>query len=945
MIRALQDILVAVILVAPAAGPAGAMAADPPDQPADQTTATDQSPESRRLDDKEFRDGLRKRGLIDLLEHHLNESPPADDVEADLLRRELLLAAAADESRPESERSEAQAQADRMLEELIARHPQHEASLQWRLDLGQSLLYRQGEPFAVRLLYRGGNPGDRRRLIEIMSRAVQVLDELLAALAAEYQRLDQLNLAEYERLERKGHIERLEQMEPHACYMRRWAVFYRAMAQNPDDPARIRELRYVTEDLRDSTDLLTTPHDVSHLQAQSLLLSGMAHRLLADYDAALEQLAGAVTAVDRLSDPVERRDLQWAITLARLETVKALRDARRYEQALSAADDFEAWVSVTSASNLGLELVGSLLKASVHRAQARRARLVGNDSLARRLEDRALQPLIALARKSDAHRNAVYATLYETIDPDRDPATLHPFERGALIAALLGEADALSQPAADGQTPGPEPDDEQNQARRARMLNQAIAIGRQLLAESATLDRSLVGEIHYNLGVAHYRLGDRLESVRSFLTTARDYPTFSLAESAAAAAVQTAAEIYKDPGLQKRPEVRDLYLETLTVLTRQYPRSSAAPYWQYFLAQTLEEAGRYREAADEYATVIPTHEHYTQARFQHMYCLVQAARALADQPDADPVGLLDQARTAVSAARRFVAEATAGRLDNTDPARLERLVARALVNQAETYALPGVERHREVLETLDGFEQNHPQSPDLIGRVLRVRIIAYEALGRLEEAAQAIPRYIESDPAHAGATLQGLFDAAAAEIERLRQAGRPEQARRKAEAALLVAQQIDAWAQTPAARLSERNRYALRLQLAEAHLAAGRHQDARRLFEQCIQRRADIADEAGAEDARAIFGLAQACFELQRYDDALPLYNRIFRQAQPTTALWWRALLGDLKCRAELGEDPQDLIRVIRQQRFLHPDLGGPQLQAEFEALLQDQQRAAGVEG
>lgn len=944
--RACLAILPLLALTAFASGAANQDA----DETAGQTPPRQEAGENRRLDAGEFRDGLRKRGLIELLEYHLNESPPADEVQAHLLRRELLLATAADGTQTQAQRDRAQVQADQILEDLIARNPRHESALQWRLDLGRSLLYRQGEPVAVRLLYRGPNPGDRGRLLEITSHVVRVLDDLLAALTVEYERLDQLNLAQYERLEREGYIESVEQMEPHARYMRRWAVFYRALARSPNDPARIDELRYVSEDLRDNTDLLTTPHDVSHLQAQSLLLSGMAHRLLGDYEAAREQLEGAVAAVDRLADPVERRDLQWAVTLARLERVKTLRDARSYDQALAAADEFEAWVSATAASDLGLELVASLLKASIYRAQARRAHNVANDTLARRLEQRALQPLIALARRSDAHRNAVYATLYETIDPDRDPASLHPFEQAALIAALLGEADALAQP----QEPPPDgqPDDrgsfrEPRQARRVELLSRAVTIGQHLLTEVATADQDLAAEVGYNLGVAHLRLDDRLAAARSFLAVARDHPAFRLAELAAAAAVQTAAEIYQDPGLAGRPEVRDLYLEALTVLTRQYPQSPAAAYWQFFLAQALEDAGRYRQAADQYAKVVPAHEFHAQARFQHVRCLVRSAQASAEsarERNANAAADLRQALAAASAARQFVADAAAGRFEHADPAQLARLVARALVNRAEIYALPGLDRHREILEVLDGFEQQHPDCPDLIGRVLRVRIIAYEALGRLEEATRAIPQYIESDPTNAGAILQGLFDAAAGEIERLRQAGREDHAQRKAEAALLLARQIDAWAQTPAARLADQDRYALRLQLAEAHLAAGRFHDARRLFQQCLEFEGDSSEPPVAEDARAIFGLAEACFQLQRYADALPLYNRICRATQPTSTLWWRALLGDLKCRTELDHDPNDVIRVIRQQRFLHPDLGGPQLRAQFEALLQRQQTAAGLQ-
>ena len=142
--------------------------------------------------------------------------------------------------------------------------------------------------------------------------------------------------------------------------------------------------------------------------------------------------------------------------------------------------------------------------------------------------------------------------------------------------------------------------------------------------------------------------------------------------------------------------------------------------------------------------------------------------------------------------------------------------------------------------------------------------------------------------------------------------------------------------------MSARDRKLLELQLAEAGLAAGKPVDAQRRFRQ-LQDWAEQQDDPLANDARLVFGLAESLLALQRYSEALPLYNRVYRQVEANTSLWWRALLGDLRCRTETGEDPAGIIKAIKQHGYLyHNEMGGPRLEAEFQTLLDQNVRRAG---
>ncbi len=78
---------------------------------------------------------------------------------------------------------------------------------------------------------------------------------------------------------------------------------------------------------------------------------------------------------------------------------------------------------------------------------------------------------------------------------------------------------------------------------------------------------------------------------------------------------------------------------------------------------------------------------------------------------------------------------------------------------------------------------------------------------------------------------------------------------------------------------------------------------------------------------------------LDDFTAALPQFNRLATGLPPTDAIRWRALLRDLQCRTALDHPATGIVRVIRQQKRLDPDLGGPGIAPQFERLLRDNQR------
>ncbi len=909
-------------------------------------------PESRRFSDHEFREGLRDRGLTELLEPFIAAYPPDNPTETALINYDLRMREFRDAERAEDARRTALRDAQRELETLIQRGVGDERRFGWMMELGRSLVYDVGEPISLRILYRGGTAADRSELLPAMQRAIDVLSDLGKAIEAEYARLDQLSVRDYERLERTGHIERVEGFGPQAEYVTAWARYYSALALEPRSPARAEHLKQVIEYLTQRSGLLDAPHETTHAQAQALLLAGLSRRLIGDLPNALSNVNQCLATLNRLTDEGARRSLRWAAILAGLERVRVLTDMGEFAKALVALQDFRTqFVTSSSAdpASLSLELTAALLDGSIRDTQA---------AAGRSAADRASSPaqhrtaLAAVAAQSERHRQEVYALLYPLA---RDAALakpgevkldgLPPLDQCALVAGLLGEAE--SKLARQGQTGAPS-------AAIRDELRRVITIAQKLLSDPK-LDDQLAADVSYHLAVAHHHLGQSVEAARRFLDTAKAYPKSDRAERAANLAVQLASQEYhREAPARAAAEARDdlakLYLDALNLLITRYPTSASAEYWKFFLAKELEASGRYADAARRFDEIAPSHEHYLEARFHlaqsRAFELSQSVEAPAGRPDAAQLKRrVDEAtqllQDFVGKARTLVDAAPA----ETEPADLaaRRQAARKLlpvaeVLSAEVQTLPGVDRSAEALQALEGFEKRHGDSNAYTARVMRARLTAYQRLGRLNEAAGTIEKYVAADPNAAGSTLQRLYERTVGELDRAAApASKP--ASGGAESALLLARALAEWAARPDVTVDAENRYAFAVQLGEALLRAGRTEEARRQFEECLKADAKRSADGKPQDARALYGHAETAFRAGGFESALPGFHAAYEAAPENDPIWWQALLRELQCRTKLNDDPRNVIKVIRQKRTLYPELGGETMRRELDAVFDENQR------
>lgn len=867
-----------------------------------------------------FRAGLKERGLASLLELHLSDFPPSNESEKQLMLRDLKLAEFADQSRTMADRLASAAQANRILESVIEQGRQDPRRMEWRITLTQSLLYDEAQPLLTNILYRIAGDQDYDRLRSLMTRAIGHLRKLQRELGIELARVESLDVQAFDQLEASGYIEKIDRLGPYGEYLLLWSLLYESLTRQDDDFIRVEQLHEIVDRLKVSVALLNTPHRVSHVQIPALLLAGMTHRLLNDHVTARIHLDRALSEFDRLTDGEDIRQTDWAITLTWLERIRNEASAGHFEKAFEWLSKFRERITQQRNDDFNERIMAALLERSLIRQQADVALSLDQPLVAKEYLARAWRPLSALTKLLPKRRDEIYTVLADSFPLDVDPLTLDPIEQCALLAGLLYRAD-------------------QHPEQAETALEQGLQIGHDFLAGPHGQDETLQPEIIYNLGVIHFKRQQQDQAARHFLQIAQEHPTFFKAKQAASLAVQLAWEGYSRADTSHEVSATSLYRTALETLLNQYADSKAGRYWRFYYAQLLDEQRGYLLAAAQYALVHEAHDLHLESLFFRTRCLALKIKELNSDTPSEQTETDRLASAFFDSTRTFTAKATRAKNPAADTPRLQvlsTLLARSTLLKAEVEITSGLHRPQRGLETLLNFEQVFPNQPRLAARVWRARLIAYQQLGQLYEATQAIPIYLAAAPKDAGMTLQALYQSLAEEIQRRRSQGDADSAKQQAAMALVLAEQIHHWSLTADPAMVPLSSAALRVQLASAHLQAEKYQRALELFEPLVH---EIVDFSVVGDRTILHGFAESLYQRGRFRDALIWFNRLATGLPATDPIRFQTLLRDLQCRSALGARPEDVIKVIDQQEHLYPKLGGVATASALKRLRRDQRR------
>lgn len=878
--------------------------------------------EEVRLNASQFRDALKKRGLTDILELYLREFPPGGNTEAVVALRDVKLAEFQDPRRPRADRYAAIAEGNDLLEEAIHANPTDPRRFEWYFTLAHSLVYHEAEPYFTPIVYHGGTQAQRRRLASFTTRALQALDTLQKELTIEFERLEQLSPAEYERLDRNGYIETVDRLPARADYLRLWTLYYDSLTRNCDDTVRIRNLNEIRGHFVNHSVLLSAAHEVSRIQLQALLLAGATYRLLNDLPSARDHLERALSLAERLDD-TERQRVQWAITFAHVERIRTSRDAHDFEGAPAALARFRASIPADAPDSFGRLLVAALVERSVWLTAAQHAEQAKKAADATRFRDKSWQSLAELAGSHPDRRDELYAALYAATEPDANPQALDPLDTAALLAGLLSDA-------------GRQRLDQSNMAPDATMLlERAVSVGESFLSRARGSEQALSPEIMFNVGVAEYRLGRSAAAADRFFRLARDRGDSPLAESALTYAVELSAWALRQPGGDSN-ENQVRYADAMQLLLARHSQSEAGKYWRFFYARHLAEQGAHAAAAEQFAMVATDHEFALEAQLNRLQSLSRNLQSMPHIEAEDQIAtrkaaatILEQYETFANDLKRHIEIET----DDAAKGKLRNLRTRAQIVAAEVQVHPASGKAATALEQLADIESELADQPALLAAVWRTRLVAYQQTGALAEAAEALPRYVEADPKGAPSTLQHLYSAMMSEAESARETGQPDVAADKAQVAVLLAEQLGKFDRPGAATglMSDERQHDL--QLAEALILTRAYARARDVARPLID--PDSAGQTPRDewDTRARFALGEAYFGLSDHESALKIFNVLATRLPAQHPLRWRALVRDLQCRTALGQAPADILKVIAQQRYLFPELGGPNRTRDFEQL------------
>ncbi len=451
-------------------------------------------------------------------------------------------------------------------------------------------------------------------------------------------------------------------------------------------------------------------------------------------------------------------------------------------------------------------------------------------------------------------------------------------------------------------------------ARQADTRPEAIRLLKELLARG-DLDPRLRAETLGELAWALHAANRLLEAAARFTELAR-LGTEADASRSIGSAATIALELYRtrpqDPG------VSDQLRRTLALAIQSESDPAATDRWRYEAARLALDERRLEEALSLFDGIAPG-RWWLDAKFGRALVLQEQARAQ-DGPAERRRGFQELLESLGPLRNALDADAKDGSVARAS------LSASVVLMEARVHlqlGRPG--RALETLESLGTIGAGGSEPSGIGAQTAIVRIDAYDALGRPQDANSALQELIEDAGADAGRILHGMLQLRAAGVRAVAE-GRPDhEAAQEARARLgPLAEALGRWLETHAASHGGGSRSDLRLEVADAYRLAERFTDALRQYEQILREHPDTL--------QPLYGKAECLFFLgDNLAEAMGLYRRI--AAISADEYHWQSQLRMLQILDLTGHNTHRIAPHIRRLRQKDQQLGGERLRRGFEAL------------
>ncbi len=464
------------------------------------------------------------------------------------------------------------------------------------------------------------------------------------------------------------------------------------------------------------------------------------------------------------------------------------------------------------------------------------------------------------------------------------------------------------------------------------------------LASRPGADDALRAEALFSLAHALARRGEALAAAARFLELASRHPTHQRADDAIGLAIALANQRRADAGAADHAAAVTLFDQCLQLMLDRFAHLPAIDQWLYAAGRFELAAGNWSAAMARFQRITPEADQWPDAAFMQVLTLQQ--RSDAETSPQERRQRLDELQRLAGRLRPLLSN----RVDReTDEARARQLRHhRDTMRLFEAAALLELDDLSRVVPLLHGIELVPDQDPALIARALRLRIQAYDKLGRGSDARREIEQYMTAAPRQFPAVVLPMLQSLVDEVRRMQDAGDEAAAAEHARTEVVPLARL-AWQW-----LSEHNPGAeesvpLQALIALSLRLGGEFADALRLYDSLLRRSPD-ALELLLGRAECLYSIGAAASanggemsgggasggggDERRLGEAMLIYRRI-AAAIPDTALdeYWLSQLRMLQILDKTGKNTDKIAPRIEQLRRRDASFGGAQFQRWFVEL------------
>jgi tetratricopeptide (TPR) repeat protein len=445
---------------------------------------------------------------------------------------------------------------------------------------------------------------------------------------------------------------------------------------------------------------------------------------------------------------------------------------------------------------------------------------------------------------------------------------------------------------------------------------QAVPLLERLISSPDPEAREHRGEAQYFLGLAEFQAG-RYQDAAAHLTAALKEANPPYGADAAYMrfkAMEAIAAVNHDG------TVPPAYEQAVREYLARYPDHRSAFEAQFRLGELLQAQRKFADAIDAYAKVHGDPGFELRAQFATLQCDFELLQATDPRTAAGRhAALLSDIGSGLQKFERQAAEYQAGeRKGSSDTTSLGDMRAKSTVMKAVYLNLQSEPQDAAVLAALAGFEKKYPEQKDLLPQVTRLRLAAYQHLGRFAEAEAEVKAH--------GPLL--LASAGGPAIEDLAVGFIREGARRNGQgeaAANQAAQQVALHLYELLVSESEGPSKA-KLTLARLYETTGELDKSAALYREILK--------ATAGSPIALRGLGRIAEAQNRLADAASYWRQLAQSVRPGDAPWYEGSYQMARLANTMGKKKESCA-MLEEMKPAMPGLSDADLRQKLDNLYQ----------